>query len=277
MKDMLFLSQRLPYPPNKGDKIRSFNILKHFAKTHRIHLGCFIDDPMDWEHVPALREYCADTCILPLNKTAAKIRSLKAFLTGDPLNLPYFHSTEMAQWTSRVLTDIAPGTAFAFSSQMAQYFLDARPRPERIVIDYCDVDSDKWRQYAKSRSWPMNWVYDREGRKLLEYDRMIAREIDAGTFVADPEVEVSEKDTVSGACPERGVPVNDAVGDTVVGAGTGHPANVTHSPRTPNSPSKFLRNSITDRPPVYRTAKTIPQPFGQPRESLFDRPPTRNL
>jgi len=188
MQDMLFLSQRLPYPPNKGDKIRSFNILQHFAKTHRIHLGCFIDDPADWEHVGALDEYCVDTCILPLGKTAAKFRSLRAFLTGDPLNLPYFHIPEMKRWTNRVLAEIQPRTAFAFSSQMAQYFLDAQPRPERIVIDYCDVDSDKWRQYATSRSWPMNWVYDREGRTLLEYDRRIAREIDAGTFVADQEV-----------------------------------------------------------------------------------------
>ncbi len=188
MQDMLFLSQRLPYPPNKGDKIRSFNILKHFARSYRIHLGCFIDDPADWEHVPALQEYCADTCILPLNKTMAKIRSLQAFLTGGPLNLPYFHSAALGRWTDTVLADIKPRTAFAFSSQMAQFLLNAEFRPERIVIDYCDVDSDKWRQYAQSCTWPMNWVYHREARTLLEYDRMVARAIDSGTFVADQEV-----------------------------------------------------------------------------------------
>lgn len=188
MQDMLFLSQRLPYPPNKGDKIRSFNILKHFAKSYRIHLGCFIDDPADWEHVPALQQYCADSCILPLNKTMAKIRSLQAFLTGDPLNLPYFHSAALGRWTDKVLADVRPRAAFAFSSQMAQFLLNAQPRPERIVIDYCDVDSDKWRQYAASCNWPMNWVYNREGRTLLEYDRTVARSIDAGTFVADQEV-----------------------------------------------------------------------------------------
>lgn len=188
MQDMLFLSQRLPYPPNKGDKIRSFNILKHFAKSHRIHLGCFIDDPDDWEHVPALREYCANSCILPLNRTTAKIRSLTAFLTGAPLNLPYFRDAALRDWVGIVLSDVRPRTAFAFSSQMAQYLLDAAPRPARIVIDYCDVDSDKWRQYAQTCSWPMSWMYRREARTLLEYDRRVAREVDAGTFVAAPEV-----------------------------------------------------------------------------------------
>jgi len=188
MPDMLFLSQRLPFPPNKGDKIRSFNILKYFSQSHRIHLGCFIDDPVDWEHVPALREYCADTFIVPLNKTAARVRSLKAFVTGDPLNLPYYHSRALADWTDSVLTRIEPRVAFAFSSQMAQYLLRPHPRPARIVVDYCDVDSDKWAQYAATKSWPMNWVYRRESRTLLDFDRRVCRAIDAGTFVAEPEV-----------------------------------------------------------------------------------------
>lgn len=193
MHDMLFLSQRIPYPPNKGDKIRSFNILKHFSATHRIHLGCFIDDPADWEHVDALKEYCVDTCIVPLNKTMAKVRSLQAFLTGAPLNLPYFYDKSLEAWTKAIYTDIKPHAAFAFSSQMGQYFLNATPRPARIVIDYCDVDSDKWHQYAKSKRWPVSWVFERESKTLLKFDRKIAEAVDAGTFVAPPEVELFER------------------------------------------------------------------------------------
>ncbi len=193
MQDMLFLSQRLPFPPYKGDKIRSFNILKYFSQSHRIHLGCFIDDPVDWDHVPELRHYCADTCILPLNKTTAKIRSLRAFASGDPLNLPYYYDRAMANWTDSVLRRIEPAVGFAFSSQMAQYLLRPEPRPARIVVDYCDVDSDKWAQYAKTKFWPMNWVYGRESRTLLEFDRRVCRAVDSGTFVADPEVALFER------------------------------------------------------------------------------------
>ncbi len=192
MRDLLFLSQRIPYPPNKGDKIRSFNILKHFSATHRIHLGCFIDDPEDWDHVPALQEFCVDSCIVPLNKTVAKIRSLKAFLIGAPLNLPYFYDQTLDDWTKKVFATVKPASAFAFSSQMGQYFLNASPRPQRIVIDYCDVDSDKWRQYAASKKWPISWVFERESRTLLDFDRRIAAIVDAGTFVAPPEVELFE-------------------------------------------------------------------------------------
>jgi len=190
MRDMLFLSQRIPYPPNKGDKIRSFNILKHFSKTHRIHLGCFIDDPADWEHVPALEKYCVDTCIVPLNKTVAKIKSLKAFLTGAPLNLPYFYDRTIEAWTRKVYAEVKPDAAFAFSSQMGQYFLDAEPRPPRVVIDFCDVDSDKWKQYADSKNWPVSWIFKRESETLLKFDRRVAAAVDAATFVAQPEVDL---------------------------------------------------------------------------------------
>lgn len=190
MRDMLFLSQRIPYPPNKGDKIRSFNILKHFSATHRIHLACFIDDPDDWQHVPDLQEYCVDSCIVPLNKTTAKIKSLKAFLTGAPLNLPYFYDREIEDWTRRVYEQVKPEAAFAFSSQMAQYFLDASPRPPRVVLDFCDVDSDKWRQYAESKNWPVSWVFKRESETLLAFDRKVAAAVDAATFVAQPEVDL---------------------------------------------------------------------------------------
>jgi sugar transferase (PEP-CTERM/EpsH1 system associated) len=190
MKDMLFLSQRIPFPPNKGDKIRSFNILKHFAKTHKIHLGCFIDDPEDWAYIDDLKEICADVFTAPLNQTWGKIRSLKAFFNNDPLNLPYFYNRSLEEWCVQVLDTVKPDVAFAFSSQMAQYFMAPSRRPRRVVVDYCDVDSDKWLQYAKSKTWPMNWVFNREGRTLLEFDRRVGEFIDYGTFVADPEVEL---------------------------------------------------------------------------------------
>jgi sugar transferase (PEP-CTERM/EpsH1 system associated) len=190
LRDLLFLSQRIPYPPNKGDKIRSFNILKHLSATHRIHLACFIDDEADWVETPALDEYCVQTHFVRLNPTAAKLRSLKAFATGDALNLPYFNDAGLDSWVQNTIQSVKPPLAFVFSSQMVQYLFRADHQFEKIVVDFCDVDSDKWRQYSDVKSWPMNWVYRRESEKLLEYDRKVASKVDAATFVAPPEVEL---------------------------------------------------------------------------------------
>ena len=190
MRDLLFLSQRIPYPPNKGDKIRSFNILKHLSASFRIHLACFIDDPEDWAHTDALNEFCAQTHFVRLNPLAAKARSLTAFATGAPLNLPYFRDQSLDDWVGQVTKSVRPSAAFVFSSQMVQYLMRSGHEFERTVVDFCDVDSDKWRQYAETKQWPLSWLYRREAETLLDYDRTVAQFVDAATFVAEPEVEL---------------------------------------------------------------------------------------
>jgi sugar transferase (PEP-CTERM/EpsH1 system associated) len=190
MQNLLFLPHRIPYPPDKGDKIRSFHFLQHLAKSYRIHLGSFIDDPDDWSHVAGLREICADTHFASLRPATATLRALGGFVTGEALSLPYYRDRRLAAWVDRVLTQVRPDTVFVYSSAMAQYVLGAAPRPRRIVMDFIDVDSDKWRQYAETQNWPMNWVYRREDRTLLSFDRRVAKAADASFFVSESEADL---------------------------------------------------------------------------------------
>ena len=71
MEDLLFLSHRIPFPPNKGDKIRSFHILRQLSRSYCVHLGAFVDTPADEQYIDAVSQYCDETCILNL-KYAAK-------------------------------------------------------------------------------------------------------------------------------------------------------------------------------------------------------------
>ena len=68
MSELLFLSNRIPYPPTKGDKIRAWHFLDHLARRFDVHLGCFVDEPADWAHVPALEKLCASVLCVPLDK-----------------------------------------------------------------------------------------------------------------------------------------------------------------------------------------------------------------
>lgn len=185
MKEILFLAHRIPYPPNKGDKIRSFNLLRHLSGSYRVHLGAFVDDPEDWRYVTEVARYCQDTCLLPLHPRSAKLRSLKGLLTGDPLSLPYYADPRMAVWVNRTLELGRIAGAVIFSSAMAQY-LEGRGDLRRI-IDFVDVDSDKWRQYAESKPWPASWVYRREAERLFSFDRRIANGFDRSIFVSEAE------------------------------------------------------------------------------------------
>jgi sugar transferase (PEP-CTERM/EpsH1 system associated) len=185
VENLLLLIHRIPYPPNKGDKIRSYHLLKHLAQHYRVHLGTFVDDPDDWQHVPHVQALCASSHFAELKPLQARVRSLGALLTNRSLSLDYYRNAGLSAWTEATMREQPISRIVVFSSSMAQY-AEAYPQARRVV-DFCDVDSDKWRQYADKKSWPMSWLYRHEARQLLAYERKVARECDAALFVSEPE------------------------------------------------------------------------------------------
>ena len=185
MEHLLFLVHRIPYPPNKGDKIRSFHLLKHLAQHYRVHLGTFVDDPADWQHCDEVRKLCHASHFANLRPALARARSLGAFAGGRPLSLDYYRDAALQAWVERTVSGNAIRRTLVFSSAMAQ-FVQSRGG-SRSVIDFVDIDSDKWLQYADQKLWPMSWLYRREGRRLLEHERRTATAFDASLFVSQAE------------------------------------------------------------------------------------------
>lgn len=185
--DLLFLAHRIPYPPNKGDKIRSWNMLRYLARDYRIHLGCFIDDPADEAHRAVLEEICASCRFVRLRPRLRRLLSLPGLFTNAPLTLGYFHDRALARWAHGHLAGNDVRRVFVYSSSMAQYVVGAAGAGACRVVDFVDVDSDKWRQYAQSRRGIMRWLYGRESRTLLSFERRVAAEVDASLFVSDAE------------------------------------------------------------------------------------------
>ena len=114
MDSLLFLCHRIPYPPNKGDKIRSFHILKFLAERYRIFLGTFIDDPADRAHVASLRDFCTDLHVVDINSRRQRLVSLSGFLRGEALSLPYYRDAGLARWGDGGRSSERPGIAFAY-------------------------------------------------------------------------------------------------------------------------------------------------------------------
>jgi polysaccharide biosynthesis protein PslH len=184
VRSLLFLSHRVPYPPDKGEKIRAWHMLEHLARTHRVHLGCLIDDPADWKHLDHLRSVCADVAAFAVDKRRQKLKSLARFRPGRALTLDYFHHQGLANWVRRTLAGPID-RIFVFSSSMAPYVIDA-PGPTRI-LDMVDIDSEKWTAYASHFRWPARAVWAREGRTLLAFERQAARAFDHTLFVSRDE------------------------------------------------------------------------------------------
>ncbi len=184
---ILYLCHRIPYPPNKGDKIRSFNLLKELAKTYDVYLGCFIDDPYDRQYRDKLAEFCVEYCAPELPKLWSKIKGLSAFVRGLPITLPYYANNELGNWVEHIIAKQQIDTVLVFSSSMAQY-VDA-PRYQEMcrVIDFVDVDSDKWRQYAEKQTGIMSWVFKREHRLLERFEQHYCQQFDHSLFVSPDE------------------------------------------------------------------------------------------
>jgi sugar transferase (PEP-CTERM/EpsH1 system associated) len=194
---LLLLVHRIPFPPNKGDKVRSYRILRHLAERYRVFLATFIDHPDDWAHLPTVEKWCEAVCARPLHPRAGRLASLRGLITGEALSLPYYRDRALQDWVRGMVRRHRIGHAVVFSGAMAQY-LEGLPL-QRRVVDFCDVDSEKWRQYAPTKPWPLNWVYAREGRRLLEFERRVALAAEASLFVTRPEAELFERRLADGA------------------------------------------------------------------------------
>ena len=187
-EDLLLLVHRIPFPPNKGDKIRSYHLLKHLAKTYTVHLGTFVDDPEDFKHVETVRQWCGESTFIKLSPLLAKLGSVTALLANRPLSLDYYRSAAMQTWVNTIVSKHSIKKMVVFSSAMGQ-FVEAFPQARRLV-DFVDIDSDKWMQYAAKKLWPMSWLYKREGQTLLAYEKKLAKSCDASLFVSQAEADL---------------------------------------------------------------------------------------
>lgn len=191
---MLYLSHRIPYPPNKGDKIRSFNQIKYLSEAgHDIHLLCMADEQRDLGYESKLLQWCKSVHVQYRSPRRSKLVSLPWLMSSLPLSVPYFYSPGLQKAADQVLIREGVSTIFCFSSVMAEYVLRSKaPDIERklLILDYCDLDSDKWRQYSRSASWPMSWVYAREASTLLKYEQKANELFQHSIFISRAEAEL---------------------------------------------------------------------------------------
>ena len=184
MANVLYLVHRMPYPPNKGDKVRSYHLLKYLTARHRVFVGTFIDDPEDEAHVDTLRGLCADLHVARMRPVRARIGSLAGLLDGQALTLRYYRDPMLQRWVRNVARRERIDAVVVFSSSMAQY---AEGLGLPLLVDFVDVDSAKWTEYASRHSWPMAWLYRREGEQLFAYERALAARSTRSFFVTDRE------------------------------------------------------------------------------------------
>ena len=197
MARILFLAHRVPFPPNKGDKIRAYHELMHLAQQHDIWLGAGADDPADLEHLADAKRRFRDAYFgLPgLAQTALNLG--RAALDGTPLSVARFHHPGLMRWCGHVLGEIRPDLVFVFSSAAARFVLGRMRANTKLVADFVDADAEKWRAYEETSSPPQRWLYGMEFRRLVRFEARVAAAAATGIFVSE-----TERNIFAGLIPE---------------------------------------------------------------------------
>lgn len=183
--NILYLTHRVPFPPNKGDKIRSFRELEGLARRHRVWCACFVDTPADNRFADLLRAYCHDVSAVRLDRRRATLRGIAGLIRGKTITESFYRHAAMREvlrtWGKSVRFDVV----VAFSSGMADYALQVPA--DRHVLDMCDLDSRKWMDYAAASRAPARWLYQTEGHRLAEAERAWIDRFDATILVSEAE------------------------------------------------------------------------------------------
>jgi len=193
--DLLFITHRIPFPPDKGDKIRSYNMLCYLAQHYRVTVACIIDDPADVRYVELLEKTAHQVFYEVRRPLAMKIRAVGSLLSGDPFTLPCFYSRRLQRAIDIFLDTHDTCAILCFCSSSAAYlFRSCHGFPvlntKVLLADLVDVDSEKWRDYAEKHSGLLKWLYQREARLLLPYEQRIISAFDRTFLVSEEEKKV---------------------------------------------------------------------------------------
>lgn len=187
MARILFLSHRLPVPPNKGEKIRAHHILRHLAASHEVWLGALTDEPASDDASAWLSGQVRGACVARQGRARVLGHAAAALARGEPLSVRAFRSRPLMRWCADMLRTRPFDLVYVFSSAMAQYVPSPLPGKTRLIVDFVDMDAEKWRQYAALRRGLARFLYAREAWRLLRFDRAVAARAEAALFVTETE------------------------------------------------------------------------------------------
>ena len=191
MNELIFLAHRIPFPPDRGDRIRSFHMLRHIARRRPVHLLGFVDSEDDRKAAKELMPLLASLHIEVRRKS--KLRAgMEALLLGEPVSITAFGSRRIMRMVDELLADRPIDTIFAYSGQMAQFVPDDRGG-RRFIMDFVDVDSEKFAAYGAAGTGLVGWVHRREARLLAQYENDVGRWADINLFVSEAETALFRK------------------------------------------------------------------------------------
>lgn len=186
--DILYLMHRLPYPPDKGDRIRNYHVLRFLSRRARVHVACLADEPFDQAKVSsALVPLCAEFHVIPIGASSRWIHALASFARGQSISIGAFDSSSLRELIRRWCLKTRFDAAIVSASSLAPYLSLAELCSVPSVVDLVDVDSQKWFDYSAASRGLKSWLYRCEGTRLRRLEAELPNRVHAVTLVSEAE------------------------------------------------------------------------------------------
>lgn len=184
-----FLTHRLPYAPNRGDRIRAYHILKYLRSRAEVDLFSLVHDDAERAQAGSLRELAASVTTADVPLWSNRVKAVLTLPSSRPLTLSLLDSPSLRQALTACWNSSRPDVVLAYCSGMAQYALMEPLSDVPWLLDMVDVDSEKWRALGTTGRWPQKLIYRREGHCLRRFERQAMKRAAVTSAVSDREVE----------------------------------------------------------------------------------------
>jgi sugar transferase (PEP-CTERM/EpsH1 system associated) len=189
--NILYLCHRFPYPPKRGGKIRPFNMIRALGQQgHRVTVCSVARSPAEADEGRGIAAHCAAFEMATVRADVQWARMLVRLPLATPSSMGYFYSADLAARVRRLLATQTWDLIFVHCSSVAQYVEHVRGIPK--LLDFGDMDSQKWLEYAHYQPFPLSLGYRYEGLKMLAAEKRLARRFDLCTATTRAEWETLE-------------------------------------------------------------------------------------
>ncbi len=184
---ILYVCHRIPFPPNRGGKIRPFHMIEHLSHKHSVTVASLAHSQRELEEAQELSKHCEQVLADVVPSPRRWMQACFSLFSSKPSSVAYFWSPRLAGMIRKAAEQKSFDAIFVHCAFAAQYVLDLRS-PLRI-LDFGDIDSAKWFEYASSRAFPLSLGYRVEAEKLRRYERYLASQFDICTATTQGELE----------------------------------------------------------------------------------------
>lgn len=187
---ILYVCHRFPFPPKRGGKIRPFNMIRHLSQEHEVTVCSLARSDSEAEEGRGIAPHCARFEMAVVSDPVQTLRMVARLPTPVPSSMGYFYSPELARKVDSLLARERFDLIFVHCSSVAQYVEKVRGIAK--ILDFGDMDSQKWLEYVNYKMFPLSMGYWLEGTKLVREEKRLARQFDLCTATTRAEWETLE-------------------------------------------------------------------------------------